>query len=72
MKIKIGEYEFQDHREEYNGLCLACGEIKYGDCEPDAEYYECDECGKASVCGMETALVMGHIEIVNESGEEAV
>ena len=35
---------------ENDGFCLACG-AQRGDCEPDAENYECDECGENEVFG---------------------
>ena len=35
---------------EYVGLCSACGNIQEG-CEPDAENYECEVCGKKAVSG---------------------
>lgn len=39
------------------GVCFNCGaEREYG-CEPDAQYYECDECGKNAVFGYELAMM---------------
>ena len=32
------------------GLCTACGAERDG-CEPDAEDYECEECGEDKVMG---------------------
>jgi len=37
------------------GFCIACGEDADG-CEPDAERYECDSCGKRAVYGAEQLL----------------
>ena len=28
------------HREEYNGICIRCGEITYGSTERDARNYQ--------------------------------
>jgi hypothetical protein len=42
-------------QDEYQGFCLACGADAYG-VEPDAENYECEECGKAQVFGAEQVL----------------
>lgn len=39
-----------------NGVCVECGFVQ-GGCEPDAEGYECEECGKLAVYGMEQALL---------------
>jgi hypothetical protein len=67
---KMTEAEYEEHRETNSGLCLACGEIKFGDTEPDAENYECDSCGEHQVQGIENAMVDGNIEIVEISEEE--
>lgn len=39
-----------------NGVCVECGFVQ-GGVEPDAESYECEECGKLAVFGMEQALL---------------
>lgn len=38
------------------GICLNCGHVQDG-VEPDAVGYECDECGKESVCGPDEVLL---------------
>lgn len=38
------------------GFCVACGEDADG-CEPDAERYECEACGKRAVYGAEQLLL---------------
>ena len=53
-------------REGTNGICLACGEITYGGVEPDAREYPCESCGRDSVCGLEEALLLGLLRIVEE------
>lgn len=68
-KFKMTQTQYELDREEYNGLCLACGETKFGDTEPDAENYACDDCGKPFVFGIENALVMGLIEFVESDNE---
>ena len=55
--------EYEELCESYSGICLACGAIKDGGCEPDAEGYECDECGEHKVQGIENALICGNIDI---------
>lgn len=37
------------------GICVACGEDAEG-CEPDAERYACECCGKRAVYGAEQLL----------------
>ena len=39
------------------GFCLACGEDAEG-CEPDAQNYECECCGRPSVFGAEQIALM--------------
>ena len=38
------------------GFCLNCGEEQEG-CEPDAERYKCESCGKRTVYGAEMLLM---------------
>jgi len=52
--------------DDYNGICLACGEIQYGGVEPDARRYPCETCGQESVYGLEEALIMDRITIADE------
>ncbi len=35
---------------EYVGKCRECGYVQYG-VEPDAQNYECEDCGKLAVDG---------------------
>jgi hypothetical protein len=64
--VIMSEDEYSEHTDEYNGLCLACGAIREGSTEPDAENYPCEDCGQNKVVGMENALVMGLIEFSEE------
>jgi len=41
--------------DEYIGFCVKCGAEREC-CEPDANHYQCDECGKLSVFGAEELL----------------
>lgn len=48
----------------YPGVCIACGYLdEYAGCEPDARGYECPECGKNKLYGLEEAMMMGSLEI---------
>jgi hypothetical protein len=64
MRIKMTEEEYLQHNDAGDGVCLACGEIKEGGVEPDAEYYNCNACGENQVCGVEHALIMSLLDIV--------
>ena len=39
------------------GICIACGE-EQDNCEPEARYYRCDNCGARKVFGAEELLLM--------------
>lgn len=39
------------------GFCIECGADAEG-CEPDAERYECESCGKRAVYGAEQLLLI--------------
>lgn len=53
----------QEDFDDYNGICLACGEIQYGGVEPDARRYTCESCGEDEVYGLEEAVVMDRITL---------
>lgn len=61
--IKMTMDEYRDHRENYDGFCLACGEVKEGGCEPDCENYLCESCEAMAVQGLENLLIADLIEI---------
>jgi len=41
------------------GFCVACGADAWG-VEPDAERYECDDCGKPAVYGAEQIALVAY------------
>ena len=67
-KFKFTADELYEYKEDNYGICLACGELREK-VEPDAEGYECYDCGKYRVVGIEQALIMGRIEIVEDNNE---
>lgn len=56
--IEIGD-ELEDA-----GFCIACGSETSG-VEPDAQRYECDNCGKNMVYGIEELLIMEIAEVTD-------
>lgn len=68
---KLTPSEWQQLEYECGGICLACGELKDSDCEPDARNYPCDDCGRSKVFGAEEARMMGAIEVEEASKEES-
>ena len=62
QKIVVSVADYAQMTEDYEGLCLACGEQAYG-VEPDAENYECENCGENMVYGAEQLLLTGKITL---------
>jgi hypothetical protein len=60
---RMSETTYLRHEDELNGICCACGAIRHGNTEGDAEGYECGRCGMHSVVGIQNALIMGLIDI---------
>jgi len=58
MKVTLEQVMEAIESGEYVGFCLACGEQADG-VEPDAERYECENCGARKVYGAEQILIMG-------------
>lgn len=56
--ITLEEYELL--QEENLGMCIACG-YQQGAVEPDAENYECEDCGENKVMGVDNLLIMGYV-----------
>lgn len=52
---------------EQDARCLACGELVFGDCEPDARNYPCESCDKRRVYGAEEARLIGALEVTEAS-----
>ena len=60
MSISIEEYE--ESKEDNMGYCPECDEITRECTEPDAEGYDCPECGGKKVMGLDNALIMGYVK----------
>lgn len=55
--ITIARIAAMCERDEYEGICIACGEDAEG-VEPDARKYECESCGEKKVYGCQELLFM--------------
>lgn len=55
--------EYQDMADSYQGYCTLCEAFTRDCTEPDAEEYDCPDCGENSVMGAEQAILLGEIEI---------
>ena len=68
--IFMSEKEYRQFADEYAGYCTKCKTVT-NECgvEPDAEHYECDECGKHKVMGIENAFMYGYIQLKEDEPE---
>jgi hypothetical protein len=65
IPLVISEADYYAHCNSSDGVCTACGEIRIGSTEPDAENYPCEACGERKVIGIELAMMLDYIEIVD-------
>lgn len=59
----ITEDEYITADEENLGWCRKCNAFTSDFAEPDAENYECPDCGNDTVYGAQQALLLGLIRI---------
>lgn len=62
-KPSVSEDEYLEAVDGSMGWCPDCEAFCRECTEPDAENYNCDDCGNSNVVGAENALVMGMINI---------
>ena len=62
-KVTITIAEYRQHRNNDDGICLACEEWTVGGCEPDACGYACELCGEDEVYGVEEAQMTNRSEV---------
>jgi hypothetical protein len=60
--MKMKEEKYFELSNLYYGVCRSC-KFEQECCEPDAREYECNQCGKPEVYGLEELLMMGELEI---------
>lgn len=61
MTVRVSMHKLKELEESYSGVCLSCGATRHGMTEPDAENYECDECGEHHVMGAHWLLFTGRV-----------
>jgi hypothetical protein len=66
LPFKMTEKDFHEYDDNQMGMCIKCGEMSDGDCEPDARRYPCGACKKNAVYGMQEMMLMGWIELTFE------
>lgn len=71
LAVHMTAAEFNAMRGSYSGICVACGAVREGSTEPDAEQYPCGQCRENKVLGADNAVIMGYI-IVDTTSEERV
>ena len=69
--MKLTEQEAAENSGNHFGYCTECDDITTdGGVEPDADGYECDQCGNDTVKGIEQAVIDGDIQIVSVRVED--
>lgn len=66
MLKPITEAEYREHRANYDGVCLGCGDWTTGGVEPDARHYRCEACGAHEVYGIEEAIILDRLQVEDE------
>jgi len=62
MSRKIPLEEIEEAIEDNRGYCTNCEDFTNFNVEPDAENYECEECGENTVIGVEQAILLGILQ----------
>ena len=58
---RVEQEDYLAATEDFYGWCPVCEEFTRECTEPDAEGYDCPDCGNNTVCGAENALLFGQI-----------
>lgn len=58
---KISQFEYEEATSSDTGWCTTCQAFTRECTEPDAENYDCPNCGEKTVMGAENALIEGLI-----------
>jgi predicted RNA-binding Zn-ribbon protein involved in translation (DUF1610 family) len=59
---KVSYEDFLRADSDYIGWCTTCKDFTREETEPDAECYDCPECGEDTVMGTENALMTGEVD----------
>ncbi len=62
MVTKVSLEDYEHATENYEGFCTECKAFTRDETEPDAEGYDCPQCGGNTVIGAEDALISGIVE----------
>jgi hypothetical protein len=69
--MDMTEREYQSYCNDFAGYCTGCDDItEFSGVEPDAREYECPKCEKKTLYGIEEALMMLQLDIVEETEAE--
>lgn len=66
---QVTDAEWRELEQENGGLCLSCGQLVFGDCEPDMRDGSCEACDENRVHGAEEARLMGALVVLGEPAE---
>jgi hypothetical protein len=63
--VGVSAEDYEQACEDCAGYCPHCESFTRDSTEPDAEGYDCENCGGNDVCGAEQALLIGWIDITS-------
>lgn len=68
--MNVTKDEFEDLQDDLAGYCTECQAVTTEEVDPDSEDQECQECGSETCVGIDQALVLGLIQIVDDGDED--
>ena len=63
----LSEEEYKEALNSKRGFCTSCNAVTTDDVQQDAEEFDCTQCHEGNVMGMAIALMMGKIEVVEDT-----
>lgn len=67
-KITMTEFLYREFQNDHAGVCVKCNAVNF-EVEPDACGYECEDCGKFAVYGIEQLMVCGKIDLTEDDSK---
>lgn len=61
--LVMSQADYSEGESSYAGVCPDCGELQWGQFEPDARRRKCEDCGGMRAMGLEWAVVSGLVTL---------
>jgi len=68
--LTLTDSQFAYASDQFEGYCTHCKALTRYQTDPDAEGYDCPDCGRWTVMGIDQALIHGLIEI--DCGDDCI